>query len=78
VALDGTDLEPWIDDLHGIVCVAKMNHGAGDLPLAEMEQVHPDENRSVLIFSVIALSSSSFMAFSICVHLWLIQSTSRL
>ena len=38
-ALGGSEDDPWIDDLYGILCKAKMSHGEGVLPLAEVEKV---------------------------------------
>jgi hypothetical protein len=48
LALAGSDDEPWIDDMHGIICKAKMSRGEGNLPLAEMEKVKGKPNKQLI------------------------------
>lgn len=48
LALGGGDDDPWIDDLHGIICEAKMSRGEGKLPLAEMERVKGKPNKQLI------------------------------
>ncbi len=43
LALGGFEDDPWIDDMYGILCKAKMSRGEGELPLAEMEKVKPNK-----------------------------------
>jgi hypothetical protein len=48
LALGGNADEPWIDDMHGIICEAKMSRGEGNLPLAEMEKVKGKPNKQLI------------------------------
>ena len=48
LALGGFEDDPWIDDLYGILCKAKMNRGDGELPLAEMEKVKGKPNKQLV------------------------------
>lgn len=48
LSLGGSEDEPWVDDMYGIVCSAKMKRGAGDLPLAEMEKVKGKPNKQLV------------------------------
>lgn len=41
-------MSPWIDDMHGIICEAKMIRGEGNLPLAEMEKVKGKPNKQLI------------------------------
>jgi hypothetical protein len=47
-ALGGSEDDPWIDDMYGILCKAKMGRGKGDLPLAEMEKVKGEPNKQLV------------------------------
>ncbi len=48
LALGGSNDEPWIDDMSGIICEAKMSRGEGNLPLAEMEKVKGKPNKQLI------------------------------
>jgi hypothetical protein len=48
LALGGFEDDPWIDDLYGILCKAKMNRDDEDLPLAEMEKVKGKPNKQLV------------------------------
>jgi len=44
LVLGGSDDEPWIDDMHGVICETKK----GNLPLAEMEKVKGKPNKQLV------------------------------
>ena len=48
LALGGFEDDPWIDDMYGILCKAKMKGGDGELPLAEMEKVKGKPNKQMV------------------------------
>jgi len=48
VALGEYKGDPWLDDQYGIICLAKMNRGEGNLPLAEMEKVKGKPNAQLV------------------------------
>lgn len=48
IALGGFEDDPWIDDMYGILCKAKMKGGDGELPLAEMEKVKGKPNKQLV------------------------------
>ena len=48
LALGGFEDDPWIDDMYGILCKAKMKGGDGELPLAEMEKVKGKPNKQLV------------------------------
>ena len=48
LALGGFEDDPWIDDVYGILCKAKMKGGDGELPLAEMEKVKGKPNKQLV------------------------------
>ena len=48
LALGRFEDDPWIDDMYGILCNAKMNRGEGELPLAEMEKVKGKPNKQLI------------------------------
>jgi Calcium binding len=48
LALGGFEDDPWIDDMYGILCKARMSRGEGELPLAEMEKVNGKPNKQLV------------------------------
>ena len=48
LGLAGSNNDPWIDDLSGIICEAKMSRGEANLPLAEMEKVKGKANKQLI------------------------------
>ena len=48
LALGDFEGDPWIDDMYGILCKAKMSRGEGELPLAEMEKVKGKPNKQLV------------------------------
>jgi hypothetical protein len=48
LALGGSDDDPWLDDMSGIICEAKMSRGEGNLPLAEMEKIKGKPNKQLI------------------------------
>jgi hypothetical protein len=48
LASGGFDGDPWIDDIYGILCKAKMSRGEGELPFAEMEKVKGKPNKQLV------------------------------
>jgi hypothetical protein len=48
LALGGFEDDPWIDDMYGILCKARMSRGESELPLAEMEKVKGKPNKQLV------------------------------
>jgi len=47
LALSGSEDDPWIDDMYGILCKARMVRGKSDLPLCEIEKVKGEPNKQL-------------------------------
>ena len=47
-ALGGSEVDPWIDDLYGILCKGKMSGSKRDLPLFEVENVKDKPNQQIV------------------------------
>ncbi len=48
LSLGGFEDDPWIDDMYGILCKAKMSRGEGELPLAQIEKVKGKPNKQLV------------------------------
>ena len=48
IALSGSEDDPWIDDMCGILCKAKMVRGEGDFTLGETKKVKGEPNKQLV------------------------------